>query len=95
MNKIHKQECINAYFDAVGTGTMAYALERELEMLIRTQLLFVYFKVLEESHFTLGKKNKKHETDNSELKPGYNALKREKGRSCYEPGNITRPKNGI
>ena len=44
-------------------------LERELEMLIRMQLLFVYFKVLEESHFTLGKKNKtkqnkKHETDN-------------------------------
>ena len=37
---------------------MAYALERELEMLIRMQLLFVYFKVLEESHFTLGKKNK-------------------------------------
>ena len=36
---------------------MAYALERELEMLIRMQLLFVYFKVLEESHFTLGKKN--------------------------------------
>ena len=38
---------------------MAYALERELEMLIRMQLLFVYFKVLEESHFTLGKKKNK------------------------------------
>ena len=75
---------------------MAYALERELEMLIRMQLLFVHFKVLEESHFTLGKKkNKKHETDNSELKPGYNALKQEKGRSSYEPRNITRPTNGI
>ena len=77
---------------------MAYPLERELKMLIRTQLLFVYFKVLEESHFTLEKtkqQNKKHETDNSELKPGYNALKQEKGRSSYEPGNITRPTNGI
>ena len=42
------------------------------------------------------KQNKtKHETDNSELKPGYNTLKRLKGRSYHEPGNITRPTNGI
>ena len=29
---------------------MASALERELEMFIRTQMLFLYFKVLKESH---------------------------------------------
>ena len=69
------------------------ALEREPKMVNKTYVFFVYFKVLEESHFTLGKK--KNETDNSELKPGYNSLKREKGRSRYEPGNITRPTNGI
>ena len=39
---------------------MAYALEREPEMLNKTQVLFVYFKVLEEGHFTLKKtKNRK------------------------------------
>ena len=73
---------------------MAYALERELKMLIRMQLLFVYFKVLKESHFTLGKK-KQNKTKNTKLTTGYNALKQEKGRSSYEPGNITRPTNGI
>ena len=40
--------------------------QRELEMLIRMQLLFVYFKVLEESHFTLGKK-KQNKTKNTKL----------------------------
>ena len=46
---------------------MAYALERELEMLIRMQLLFVYFKVLEESHFTLGKKKTKQKKKKTKL----------------------------
>ena len=48
---------------------MVYALEKEPEMLIKTQLLFVYFKVLEESHFTLKKKKTKKKTkQNTKLK---------------------------
>ena len=44
-------------------------------MFIKTQLLFVYFKVIEESHYAFDIKKKKHETENSKLKPGYSALK--------------------
>ena len=38
---------------------MAYALEGEPKMVNKTYVFFVYFKVLEESHFTLGKKKTK------------------------------------
>ena len=89
---------INVDFDAVGSGAISYTLEREPEMFIKTQLLFVYFKVIEESHYAFDIKKKikkKHETENSKLKPGYSALKRAKGRSCCGPGNITRQTNGI
>ena len=43
---------------------MASALEREPEIFIRTQLLFVYFKVLKESHyiFNIKKKTRKMRT---------------------------------
>ena len=38
---------------------MPYALEREPEVFIRTQRLFVYFKALKESQYTFDKQKEK------------------------------------